>query len=403
MIAILGAGVSGITTATLLALLGYRTTIYTALRADAPAARMPEFASLYPAASIIPHSVSIADYAWHAAVSQRFFAALADAPQFGVRVQRHYEVFETPQSPPLYADAMADFALLPEDGRGVAGAPRRRGSAGSYGWHFRCYFAEMQRYLPSLYQLYLSLGGQIVEGALDRATIARLSMPVLVNCTGRWAVELFDDPRPWLCMRGVLVRVQAAGAALNRYTGEQFSYNYTPLPDVYCNADGSAADVYWYPRADGWLLGGTRQRGRPALGAPWDGEQAVGPTIRIGAHDLPAPVLELNRALLRDLTEIDIAPLPKDAVVGYRFLRDPDGAGARLEAVEEAGRQVVHNYGHGGAGVTFSWSCAARVAQLIAQQHAAPAPPDLWRLPTAMQPVARALREQAAGVDKMTR
>jgi D-amino-acid oxidase len=29
------------------------------------------------------------------------------------------------------------------------------------------------------------------------------------------------------------------------------------------------------------------------------------------------------------------------------------------------GRQVVHNYGHGGAGVSLSWGCAADATRIV--------------------------------------
>jgi D-amino-acid oxidase len=66
----------------------------------------------------------------------------------------------------------------------------------------------------------------------------------------------------------------------------------------------------------------------------------------------------------------------------FRF--DPAAAGAciagvrpyrngayRLEAEPVGGKLVVHNYGHGGAGITLSWGCAARVRDLVRARIAA--------------------------------
>jgi D-amino-acid oxidase len=49
-----------------------------------------------------------------------------------------------------------------------------------------------------------------------------------------------------------------------------------------------------------------------------------------------------------------------EAHVGYRPVPNPE---VRLERDQN----IIHNYGHGGAGVTLSWGCAERVAQLIEQ------------------------------------
>jgi hypothetical protein len=56
------------------------------------------------------------------------------------------------------------------------------------------------------------------------------------------------------------------------------------------------------------------------------------------------------------------------ATVGYRFARDLQGDGVRLDTSAVDDRLVVHNYGHGGAGVTLSWSCAVEVARHL-QRH----------------------------------
>jgi D-amino-acid oxidase len=48
-------------------------------------------------------------------------------------------------------------------------------------------------------------------------------------------------------------------------------------------------------------------------------------------------------------------------VIGHRVGLRPARAEVRLERVGD----VVHCYGHGGAGVTLSWGCARDVAALL--------------------------------------
>jgi D-amino-acid oxidase len=130
-ILIIGGGVSGVTTGIVLQLLGHPTRImcrHWLGDSDAdgkPYADEPRFASQYPAASIIPHNVAIADEAWHMRTNLRFFEALHFTGTSGVRKQRHYEIFESTVPVANYASAMPGYRALPNDGSGEPGAPRR--------------------------------------------------------------------------------------------------------------------------------------------------------------------------------------------------------------------------------------------------------------------------------------
>lgn len=152
-----------------------------------------------------------------------------------------------------------------------------------------------------------------------------------------------------------------------------------PAAAIYARPDGTPADVYFYPRTDGWLLGGTRLESNaldaatppdPAAPWPWQGEKWTGPTLRLpreghaGATlEVPAPIVELNRTLIQRLTGLDAQQFPLTAMEGYRHKRDT----VRLERADWRGTPVIHNYGHGGAGVTLSWSCAVKIAELLSQ------------------------------------
>jgi len=48
-------------------------------------------------------------------------------------------------------------------------------------------------------------------------------------------------------------------------------------------------------------------------------------------------------------------------------LAQKDAPPVRLEVEEVGGRRVIHNYGHGGAGVTLSWGCAEEVTAWVAR------------------------------------
>jgi hypothetical protein len=241
----------------------------------------------------------------------------------------------------------------------------------------------MPAYRQFLAGLYLRLGGTVEHGfSINRDTLRSQPADVIMNCAGAWGPSLFDDPIASCFVKGVLVRVNTGGVMpCHRESGDLFSYNYHPDAAVYSGPDGSPADVYYYPRSDVCLLGGTRlcsvplknqSVGLPTGGAAadieseWNGEVYSGATISLPLEgsvnqtvDVPTPVIELNSALVQGLTAFDLSRCPMTAMIGYRHRRER----VRLEAQAWHDRRVIHNYGHGGAGVTLSWSSAVRASQ----------------------------------------
>ncbi|HKR48094.1 MAG TPA: FAD-dependent oxidoreductase [Pseudonocardiaceae bacterium] len=412
-VAIIGGGISGLTTATLLQLSGYKTRIYTqelSTTENLQNNRSPQFASLHAAASILPHSVRTAKANYWTAISQEYFRVLAFVARCGVREQTHYEIFEQPHlEAPDYSCLLRNFEQLTDVDLLQDGVPRRPTADWASGWRFDVLFCEAPEYTAYLYELYRALGGTVslIGSELARRSIAeylKLDYQYYVNCTGHGAAEFlstgdaFDiDDQPSLpqyeplndgheqrFLRGHYLRVDIKQPFTDA-RGRFFSYNYTPTAEIYSTASGDPADVYCYPRSDCWILGGSRQiqNGPLDSSGAWTGEETVSEQETFVGHDgkqvkLPAAIFSLNDQLLERLTQgrLSLRRLRSDRPdailpeIGLRFQRS-----GNLESVRVAcsrvhvgtEKYVFHNYGHGGSGFALSWGCAFDLLKLLDQ------------------------------------
>jgi D-amino-acid oxidase len=423
-VAVIGGGVSGLTTAVLLQAHDYRTTLYTRAKPGPgpDVAREPDFATLHAAASVLPHSVEAPRVKYWTTLSQRFFQALSFQAACGVRPQTHYEVFESKAESPVYAMSVDNFEVLKDRDLTVPWVPRRKDAPDLSGWKFDAFFCEAPEYVRYLVRLYRQIGGEIIEppelpGDSLRAYLA-LNYDFYVNCTGQHAAAFLQDalldlpgnldvsdapgnlkgqpiafeplvdPFPPKLIRGHYLRVDIKRIL----TGERkrfFSYNYKPIPAIYSTQSGAPADVYCYPRSDAWILGGSRQQGT-YVGSEWHWEETVGEEIAFPCDQpgvtqlpVPAPIFELNADLLKEITEdrLDLRQLYNAdpslilAGIGYRFVRDAPGDSVRVTASRlhvrdrrggpHRAKYVLHNYGHGGSGFTLSWGCAFNLLQIL--------------------------------------
>jgi len=363
---ILGGGISGITTALFLQLCGAETKLFTDKRPDQIAllSREPSLSSLHAPASILPHSVRSPHASALTQRSQQFFEHLSSTALCGVRSQRHYEIFEKKPKLPTYKDALRAFEELPINGEGLPGTPKRAEAKSIYGWYFQAFFCEMPSYLKHLYQLYQDIGGKILLGRLTAEEFLSQPGDAYVNCAGLWSSDIFqDDKQKTRIIRGHWIKVEADRMPTDN-AGRFFSYNYHATPEVYAKADGTVADVYFYPRTDGWVLGASRQEGI-MRNNEWVGEQTASAEIEISGLLVPLPIWELNRQIVKRLTKIDMANYDRRAYIGFRQTRSAEGPSLRLEQAPHPNAQLFHNYGHGGSGVTMSWGCAVEIMNLI--------------------------------------
>jgi D-amino-acid oxidase len=184
-------------------------------------------------------------------------------------------------------------------------------------WSFVTPVIDMPRYLAWLTERVLDEGGSITRMALARLPEA----PLVVNCSGLGSRALAGDAttRP---VRGQVVVV------------EQFG-----LSEWWVAEEGPEGQVptYVIPRTDDVVLGGTDD----------DGDWSRTPSPEV-ADD----ILRRASALVPDVA--------KARVLRHKVGLRPARPEVRLERVGD----VIHCYGHGGAGVTLSWGCADEVLAL---------------------------------------
>lgn len=232
------------------------------------------------------------------------FARLAaDAPESGVTMRSGVEVLPGAEERPWWADAVPDLTetYVVPDGYDV-------------GWMFTAPVVEMPVYLDWLVGVVLDRGGTITRMNL---TALPAGADVVANCTGIASRFLAGDPSVHP-VQGQVVLVEQVG--LERWW-----------------LDG-AGPTYVVPRAHDIVVGGTDV----------DGEWSRTPSPEVASSIL--------RRALRLVPELAGAE-----VLGHRVGLRPARPEVRLERVED----VIHCYGHGGAGVTLAWGCAEEIAGLV--------------------------------------
>jgi len=243
--------------------------------------------------------------AW-AGSSYAEFVGLAGEPDTGVRMVTGTEVFRQRQRDPWWRAA-------------VPSLDRETALPGGYtdGWTFVTPVVEMPRYLRWLRSRVEELGGTVTRMNLSGLPPAGNGADVVVNCAGLGS-RLMAGDRSVVPVRGQVVYVEQVG--LDRWWLD------------------SAGPTYVVPRAHDIVVGGTDDEGE------WS--------------RTPSP--ETARQILARATAL-VPELAKARVLRHKVGLRPVRPGVRVERVGD----VVHCYGHGGAGVTLSWGTADEVAALV--------------------------------------
>lgn len=323
-VAIVGAGVSGLTCGVVFAERGHRTTIFAAEIG-------PQTTSAVAAALWFPYDVEPADKAipW-ALETFRTLIDLARNSNSGVSIielrqfSRTKEIEIPDWAIPLGARRLP--AVATALCRRADGSPRKRLDTASRpedfqsGFSLRVPLMDTTIYLDYLANRFLKADGQITENVrFEKLEDVDPKHDLVINCAGIGARELVHDTNlePHRGQVAIVPRIKDLPYA------------------VVCD---DPPLMYAIPRTNDCVFGGTND--------PSD-------DLAVDSATTARIVAECSRTL-----EIE-KPNVLTERVGLRPFRK---SGVRIERARlHDGRTVVHNYGHGGAGFTLSWGCAAEV------------------------------------------
>lgn len=316
---VIGAGISGLSTALVLLGSGLSVAVYAA---DPPHRTTSAAAGALWGTHLVGADDRVGPWAALTLTRFRELAAAAD-PASGVRQMRGLAAF------------LAGDPGVPEFTVGLTGLtwadPAGLPPGYRSGLRYSAPVVAMPVYLDYLTDKVIDGGGLLHFGKPLRDladAAARSPARVLVNCTGIGARTLARDS-DLVPVRGQVVVVANPGLT-EFFVGER------EVPDEI---------TYFFPHGATAVLGGIEQHGN--------------------ASTEPDPVLAAH--IVRTCAAVE-PRLAGAVVLAHRVGLRPVRPHVRLEPEPlPDGRHVVHNYGHGGSGITLSWGCALAVRDQVAE------------------------------------
>jgi D-amino-acid oxidase len=319
-VAIIGAGVSGLTCGVVFVERGYRTAIFAKDIGQ-------QTTSSVAAAVWFPYHVEPAERVIPLALeTYRVLLDLTPFSESGVAIIESRQFLRTGEieipdwAIPLGARPLSSVAT---GLRPVLDRAQRGGYSFKSGFSLRVPLMDTTIYLDYLAARFRKAGGEIHANVrFKKLEDVDAKFDLVIDCAGIGARELVNDPdlEPHRGQVAIVPKIESLSAA------------------IVCD---DAPLMYAIPRANDCVFGGTNE---------------VSDNLTVDSETTSRILAECGRVLNID----------KPTVLAERVgLRPFRRSGVRLERDRLAnGRTVIHNYGHGGAGFTLSWGCAREVLEV---------------------------------------
>jgi D-amino-acid oxidase len=347
-VCVVGSGIIGLGSALHFLRNGHRVTIV-----SSPTHFMPT--SPVSAAFWFPYacSLSVEQEIALAEPTYRFLKECMLSRDSGISIRKGRAYFDETVEPaetttPWWAEMDTNFRQLASNE--IPPSLRENQSVGPIigGWYFEVPVIHIPTFLSWLQREVEALGGEVKEHRVASFNEIDASYDWIVNCAGGWATHLTSDP--------VLVGYQGTVIDL---PGE-------PLGDELLfleKGKSSNLPTYIVPQGLRTILGGTfKPITQP--GEAWQTGSDGATQQWVGTEDDVRGIIE--RCQIVSGKAVPLTPGSSwKSKAGLRPVRSDSPP--RIEMDSNSPRVIVHNYGHGGSGVTFFWG-SAQTAYDLAQK-----------------------------------